>query len=252
MPNVLLTIRYEGTHYHGWQVQKNALSVQEVLQDAIEKLYGERLAVKGCSRTDTGVHANMYCVNFHAPFYPGEYHCNSAINRFLPEDIRVYRSEVVADDFHARYHAKGKEYIYLIDNGKFENPFLRNYAFHYKYPIDERLLNTAAAQFIGTHDFAAFCSAHSDVEDTVRTIYDCRVLREQETVKLYISGDGFLYNMVRIIAGTLLNVAKGKISPDDIPLIIHSKNRSNAGKTLAAKGLFLNRVFYSEVDFESK
>ncbi len=246
MPNLLLTIRYDGTHYHGWQVQKNALSVQEVLQNALEDLFGKRPDVKGCSRTDSGVHANMYCVSFRAPFYPGEYHLLSALNHRLPPDIKAYACQETDEAFHARYACKGKEYIYYIYNGKYENPFLSRYAFHYRYPIDADELNEAAKHFIGTHDFAAFCSAHSDVEDTVRTVYDCRVSREGDMIQMTIRGDGFLYNMVRIIAGTLLQVASGKIKSDEIPLIIQSGNRKKAGKTLAAKGLFLNKVFYGE------
>ncbi len=252
MPNLLLTIRYDGTRYHGWQVQKNAITIQEELQNAIEKLFGERLPVKGCSRTDTGVHANMYCVSFLAPFYPGEYHTVSALNRFLPREIKAYACEEVSLDFHARYNCIGKEYIYRIYNGKYENPFQMDYAFHYKYPIDEKELNRAASYFIGTHDFAAFCSVGSDIEDTVRTIYRCEVLREGDEIRIKICGNGFLYNMVRIIAGTLIDVARGKIKSDEIPLIIESKSRQKAGKTLAAKGLFLNKVYYSEVELESR
>lgn len=252
MPNLLLRIRYDGTRYHGWQVQKNALSIQEVLQEAIWKLFGERFGIKGCSRTDSGVHANMYCVSFQAPFYPGEYHTLSAINNALPDDIKAYACEETEESFHARYSCTAKEYVYQIYNAKYENPFVDKYAFHYKYAIDEALLNQAAAHFVGTHDFAAFCSSHSDVEDTVRTIYDCTVQREGDMVLIKICGDGFLYNMVRIIAGTLIDVAKGKIKADDIPQIIEAKERKNAGKTLAAKGLFLNRVFYGEVNLESR
>ena len=251
MPNLLLTIRYDGTRYHGWQVQKNALTVQEELQNAIEKLFGSRLDVKGCSRTDSGVHANMYCVSFYAPFFPGEYHTVSALNRFLPCDIKAYACKEVADDFHARYCCIAKEYIYRIYNAKYENPFKEDYSFHYKYFLDEKKLNMAASYFVGTHDFAAFCSTKSDIDDTVRTIYRCEVLREGDEVSIIICGDGFLYNMVRIIAGTLIDVAKDKIKADDIPLIIKSKTRKNAGKTLSAKGLFLNKVYYSEVELES-
>ena len=222
MPNLLLTIRYKGTNYHGWQVQKNALTVQEVLQNAIEKLYGSRLDVKGCSRTDTGVHANMYCVSFNAPFYAGEYHTVSALNTYLPSDIRVYECKEVDDDFHARYSSVGKEYKYYVYNAKYQNPFYSDYSYHFRYDVDIEKLNEAAKYFIGTHDFAAFCSAYSDVEDTVRTIYDLTVSRDGDLIVFTVSGSGFLYNMVRIIVGTLLMVSQGKISPDDIPKIIDS------------------------------
>lgn len=248
MPNLLLTIRYDGSNYHGWQVQKNALSVQEVLQNALEKLYRERPDVKGCSRTDTGVHAAMYCVSYFAPFYTDEFHTVSALNTYLPDDIKAYACREVPDDFHARYNSGGKEYRYVIYNGKYPNPFFEKYSFHYKYPLDEKELDKAAKKFIGTFDFSAFCSANSDVGDTVRTIYDCSVTREGECVIFKVSGNGFLYNMVRIMVGTIIDVAKGKITADDILPIIESKDRSRAGKTLAAKGLFLNKVFYGDLD----
>ena len=244
MKRVKLIVAYDGTNYHGWQVQKNALSVQETLQDAIEKLYGSRLDVKGCSRTDSGVHANMYCVSYNAPFYAGEYHTISAINTFLPSDIRAFACREVEDDFHARYLAKGKEYVYLVYNEKYQNPFFSRYSYYFRYDIDVDLLNEAAKFFIGTHDFAAFCSAYSDAEDTVRTIYDLKVERDGSIVKFIISGDGFLYNMVRIIVGTLLMVSQGKIAKEQIPLIIESKDRKKAGRTAPANGLFLNKVFY--------
>lgn len=247
MPNLLLTIRYKGANYHGWQVQKNALTVQEVLQNAIEKLYGSRLDVKGCSRTDTGVHANMYCVSFNAPFYAGEYHTVSALNTYLPSDIRAYECKEVDDDFHARYSSVGKEYKYYVYNAKYQNPFYSDYSYHFRYDVDIEKLNEAAKYFIGTHDFAAFCSAYSDVEDTVRTIYDLTVNRDGDLIIFTVSGNGFLYNMVRIIVGTLLMVSQSKISPDDIPKIIDSKQRKNAGRTAPAQGLFLNKVFYDEV-----
>ena len=251
MPNLLLTIRYDGSRYHGWQVQKIALSIQTVLQEAIWKLFGERMDIKGCSRTDAGVHANMYCVSFHAPFYPGEYHTICAVNNALPDDIKAYKCEEVSDDFHARYSCVAKEYVYQIYNAKHENPFMNRYAFQYKYHIDEALLNRAAAQFTGTHDFSAFCSSHCDAKDTVRTIYSCCVEREGDMIRIRICGNGFLYNMVRIIAGTLLDVARGRLRAEDISQIILSGSRKDAGKTLAAKGLFLNKVFYGEVKLES-
>ena len=247
MPNLLLTIRYKGTNYHGWQVQKNALSVQEVLQNAIEKLYGTRLDVKGCSRTDAGVHANMYCLNFNAPFYAGEYHTISALNTFLPDDIKVYKCKEVDDDFHARYNCKGKEYKYFVYNSNYKNPFYSDYSYHFRYDIDIEKLNEVAKSFIGTHDFAAFCSVYSDVEDTIRTIYDLKIEKDGDLVVFTISGDGFLYNMVRIIVGTLLMVSQGKIPAENIPKIFESKQRKNAGKTAPAQGLFLNKVFYNEV-----
>lgn len=239
-----MKIRYDGTNYHGWQVQKNAMSVQEVFQNSLEKVYGERLAVKGCSRTDTGVHALMFCISYKAPYFTDEYHTLSAVNNFLPPDIKAFECEEVEEDFHARYSALGKEYIYLVYNAKYPNPFYDKYSLSYKYHIDADKLNEAAKFFIGTHDFAAFCSAHSDVEDTRRTIYDFNVERKGDLVYFKVSGNGFLYNMVRIMVGTLLMVASDKIKPSEIENIIEKRDRKSAGKTVPAKGLFLNKVFY--------
>ncbi len=248
MPNLLLKIKYDGTEYHGWQVQANAITVQQKVQDAVEKIYGNRIDIKGCSRTDAGVHAAMYCFSFKAPYYKDAYHTLSAFNSYLPSDIRAFGCMVVPDDFHARYSCTGKEYIYYIYDAKFANPFIDKYVYHSKKPIDENLLNTAAKSFIGTHDFKSFCTLKRGSDDTVRTIYDFSVIRRGDFVILTVSGNGFLYNMVRIMVGTLLRVNSGKISVSDLPDIISSKNRDVAGQTAPAKGLFLNRVFYREVE----
>lgn len=243
--NILVILSYDGSRYHGWQVQKNALTVQEVFQNALEKIINEKVDIKGCSRTDTGVHANMYAVNFKTS---SKIRCENivyALNRFLPKDIAAIKSSEVPLDFHARYSCKGKEYIYKIWNNKIRNPFLNNRAFHYWYPLDENYLNSAAQMFIGSHDFTSFATLDKrETKNMIRNIEKFNVYRNGDMVEFKVKADGFLYNMVRIMSGTLLRIAQNKIKPEDIPRIIESKNRKNAGPTAPPEGLYLNKVFY--------
>lgn len=244
MRNLLMTIQYDGSAYHGWQVQKNALTVQEVFQNAVEKIFRSRLDVKGCSRTDSKVHANMYCVAFKTDM---DIDCEGALramNTALPPDIAVVDCREVPGDFHPRYSCKSKEYVYKIYNGKIRNPFLQKYAFHYRYPLDAELMDREAKAFLGEHDFSGFCSARSDVEDTVRCVKSVSVKRDGDMVLFTVEADGFLYNMVRIMVGTLLFVNEGKINPGELIKVIESKDRSRAGKTAPPQGLYLNRVNY--------
>lgn len=244
MRNLLLTIRYDGSAYHGWQVQKNAVTVQEAFQNALFRLLGENTDVKGCSRTDSGVHANMYCVSFKTDKTIPPANIAAALNAYLPKDIAALDCREVDDDFHARYSVKSKKYIYKIYNGKIRNPFLLKYAYHYRYPIDEQYLNKEAQAFVGAHDFSAFCCARSDVENTVRTVYSAGVERQRDTVIFSVEADGFLYNMVRIMAGTLLFVNEGKIPAGSLAGVIESGDRRRAGKTAPPQGLYLDRVDY--------
>lgn len=243
--NILVILSYDGSRYHGWQVQKNALTVQEVFQNALEKIINEKVDIKGCSRTDTGVHANMYAVNFKTS---SKIRCENiiyALNRFLPKDIAAIKSSEVPLDFHARYSCKGKEYIYKIWNNKIRNPFLNNRALHYWYPLDENYLNSAAQMFIGSHDFTSFATLDKrETKNMIRNIEKFNVYRNGDMVEFKVKADGFLYNMVRIMSGTLLRIAQNKIKPEDIPRIIESKNRKNAGPTAPPEGLYLNKVFY--------
>lgn len=240
----LLTIKYDGTNYHGWQVQSNAITVQEVLQNAFEKMFGERYPVSGCSRTDSGVHANMFCCHFDTEKSIGNYNIAIGLNTYLPSDIAVINCADVDSEFHARYSCKGKEYIYKIYNSKIRDPFLTAFSYQYYKPLNIELMNRAAKHFLGKHDFGGFCSIKSDVEDTVREIKSIDIKKDGELVTFSVTGDGFLYNMVRIIVGTLIFVSEGKISPDDIEDIILSKDRNRAGKTVPPHGLYLNRIFY--------
>lgn len=244
MKNLLLTIQYDGSNYHGWQVQKNAITVQEVFQNAVEKVFHSRLDVKGCSRTDTGVHANMYCLTLKTDMNISDEGVILALNSNLPNDISVISCRQVEDDFHPRYSCASKEYVYKLYNGKIRNPFYSKYALHYRYTINADYLNKECKAFIGTYDYAGFCSAKSDVEDTVRTVKTFDVWREGDMVYFKVEADGFLYNMVRIMVGTLLFVSEGKIKEGELIDVIKSKNRKRAGKTAPAQGLYLNKINY--------
>ena len=251
MRNVLMSLCYDGTNYHGWQVQKNAVTVQEVFQGALARLLGEDVDIKGCSRTDAGVHANMYCVSAKIDSKIPCDRLKMALNRFLPRDIAVTGAVEVPLDFHARYSCSGKEYVYKIWNEPVRNPFWHGRAFHYWYHLDVEKLDSAAKNFIGTHDFTSFCTLDKrNPENMVRTVKAFSVERNGGLVEMRVTADGFLYNMVRIMVGTLLRVAMGRIEPQEIPDIISEKDRAKAGPTAVAHGLYLNRVFYDGINLE--
>lgn len=241
-----LLLRYDGSHYHGWQVQPNGITVQQVLQDAVEKLTGSRPGITGCSRTDAGVHALMFCCALFTDSAIPPERVPAALNAHLPRDVAVYECRLVPPSFHPRYDARGKRYIYRIWNHPARNPFWEGYACHYGKRLDEAAMAASAAALVGTHDFAAFCAAHSSVEDTVRTLRTCTALRQGDMVEIRVEGDGFLYNMVRIIAGTLLDMQAGRLAPDSMKRILKSRDRSQAGRTAPACGLYLEHVFYED------
>ncbi len=245
MKNLLFTLSYLGTNFHGWQIQENALSVQEVFQEALFAATGLREDLKACSRTDTGVHAREFCVSLKTESLIPPERLAAAVNRHLPPDVVVRSCREVSVDFHARYSCKGKEYTYEIWNHPVRDPFLEGRALHYWYPIDEKLLDRAARHYIGRHDFSSFCTLdRREKEDLTRTVTEAKVERRGDLVVFTVAADGFLYNMVRIMAGTLLRVQQGKLTPEDIPGIIQAKDRRMAGPTAPACGLYLNRVFY--------
>lgn len=246
--NIMVTISYDGSAYHGWQVQKNALTIQEVFQNALFKIIKEKTDIKGCSRTDTGVHAKMYVINFKT-------HCKIecgnlilALNKFLPNDIAAIDCKEVSDEFHARYSCTSKEYIYKIWHSRIKNPFLNKRALHYWYPIDTEELDKAAKYFLGSHDFTSFSTLDKrETKNMTRTIEYFDVYKSpnnENIIEFKVKANGFLYNMVRIMVGTLLRVAQGKFKKEDIPKIIDSKDRKKAGPTAPAEGLYLNKVFY--------
>ncbi len=248
MRNLLLSISYDGANYHGWQIQQNAVSVQQVFQDALFRVLGERPDIKGCSRTDSFVHARQFCISLKTEHNIPCERLVGALNHFLPDDMAVQSCQEVPPDFHARYSCTGKEYVYQIWNNPVRDPFLNRRALHYWYALDEKQLNEAASHFLGTHDFTSFCTLDArDRGDMTRTVTKAEVRREGDMVLFTVAADGFLYNMVRIMVGTLLRVAQGKFEPKNIVGIIEAKNRKAAGPTAPPFGLYLNRVFYEDV-----
>jgi tRNA pseudouridine38-40 synthase len=247
MRNLLLTLRYDGANYHGWQVQQNAVSVQQVFQQALERVLGERPDLKGCSRTDSFVHALQFCVSFKTEHtIPCERLCG-ALNHFLPEDIAVLSCREVPPDFHARYSCRGKEYVYRIWNEKTRDPFLRGRVLHYWYPLDLTRLNEAAECLVGRHDFTSFCAQDArEPGNMERTVTRSFWNREDGMVSFTVAADGFLYHMVRIMVGTMLWVAQGKLEPRDLLRILEAQDRKAAGPTAPPQGLYLRKVFYEE------
>ena len=250
MRNICLKLSYSGKNYHGWQIQKNALTVQEVFQNALEKVLKEpKLEIKGCSRTDTGVHANEYFVSFKTSSPIILEKIPFALNFFLPKNIAVKSALEVPMDFHARYSCISKEYIYKIWNNKIRNPFLDGYAFHYWYNIDIGFLNECALYFVGEHDFTSFCTLDKrERKSLVRKVECFKVFKEDYFLILKVKANGFLYNMVRIMVGTLLRFNKNKENPKKISDIILAKDRSKAGPTVVPCGLYLNKVFYKGIN----
>lgn len=241
----VLTVAYDGAPYHGWQVQKNAPSVQKTLQEAICTITGEERTVTGCSRTDAGVHALEYVCHTEKIDIPNE-RLPQALNAHLPPSVSVKRARTADENFHARYSCIGKEYLYKIYNSRIRDPFSVGRALFYPEPIDVEALSFVSKELCGTHDFRAFMAQGSKIVDTVRTVRHCTLSRNGDFVYLTVSADGFLYNMVRIMVGTVLDAARGKYLRGDIQKIIASGDRKNAGFTAPAHGLYLNRVFYPE------
>lgn len=242
--NILLTIAFDGRGYHGFQVQQNAPTVCAALQDGMERLLGERPPVKGCSRTDAGVSAAAFRLSFHSDTAIPLTKLPLALNHHLPTDIRVRGAQAVPDDFHARYSALSKEYEYRFLNTPTDDPLLGGLYHLVPRPLDAAAMDAAGQALIGRHDFSAFCSSGSTIEDKTRTVQALRVIRESERVTLTIRADGFLYNMVRIIAGTLLRVGTGQEDETYPARALQSLLRDVAGDTLPPEGLVLSRVFY--------
>jgi tRNA pseudouridine38-40 synthase len=246
MRNLLFEISYVGSDFHGWQQQDNARTVQGELNKAWEKLTGEKPNIIGCSRTDAGVHAKEY-------FFSVKTESTIPVNSFptalssseLPGEISVVSCREVNEDFNARFNSVKKEYIYIFENTKIPSPFNFKRVCNHKYKMDVELMNEAAHHFVGEYDFSAFCASGAQVVSKVRRIYSATVERDGDFVVFRVCGNGFLYNMVRIMAGTLLYVNNGKINAEDIPKIIESKDRTQAGITAPPEGLYLNKVYFS-------
>ena len=244
MKRVKLVVAYDGTNYHGWQVQDNGITIEEVLNRTISELVQEDIKVIGASRTDAGVHACGNVAVFDTESrIPGD-KFSFALNQRLPDDIRIQESCEVDADFHPRYADTVKTYEYNILNRRFELPSKRLYAAFCYYPMDIERMNQAAAYLVGEHDFKSFCSAGAQVQTTVRTIYAVNVTKGDDMVHIRITGNGFLYNMVRIIAGTLMQVGTGLMEPEQVKEILEARDRSKAGPTAVAKGLTLVEIRY--------
>ena len=254
----LCKIRYDGTHFCGFQTQPNIRTVQGTLTEATRALFGTDVLVTGCSRTDSGVHADGFCLTLEPKDgvlrVPSD-KLPQAIQPHLPPDLSLYEARLVEDGFHPRYDAVSKEYKYLIFHDKIMNPFYRHRVWqapHSFLPDALARMNEAMAHLVGTHDFSAFRSEGSPTLSAVRTIHSCGVSQEGSLYTLTVSADGFLYNMVRIITGTAVAVAWGQLSPSDIPRILEKGVRSAAGATAPPDGLYLSRVIYREEDFLKK
>lgn len=242
--NIKLVIEYDGTNYHGWQSQPNQITIQQTIEEAIENITREKVHLKGSGRTDAKVHAYGQIANFRTnsniPYENFKY----ALNSLLPKDISIKESCEVNIDFNARYDAVAKEYRYIIYNNKIRSPIIRNYSYHVPYELNFSYMEKAIKEFIGTHDFRAFMYSKSDMENTVRTILNANIEKNEKIIEITLKGNGFLYNMVRIITGTLVDVGRGKIKLEDIANIIESKKREKSGHTAPPQGLYLSKVFY--------
>ncbi len=246
---IRLIISYDGSNYSGYQIQNNSQTVQLLIEEAIKNVYSVKVKTIGASRTDTGVHALCQNVVFEITNsnIPVE-KLYLVLNKNLPKDIRVIKSMEVSKDFHPRYNAIKKTYSYTIFNSHTMPPYYRNFMLHIIKELDLESIEKAMKYFIGTYDFIGFSSTGSSVKTTIRTIYDFKLEKHNDIIKLIITGDGFLYNMVRIIVGTLIEVGLGKIKPDEINDIILSKDRIRAGKTAKPNGLVLEKIYYEVKD----
>lgn len=253
MKKILLTVSYNGHNYYGYQLQNEKPTIALEINRAAKEAFGFECDVKGCSRTDSGVHTLGFCLTVEPKYESDEItvpleKVPIAMNIKLPNDISVLSAKEVDRGFHPRYDATKKEYVYKIHASRIRNPFYSNLVLEYGREIsDESLekMTRAAAFFKGTHNFDAFMSAGSQIENTERTVYESRVERNGDLVEFTVSADGFLYNMVRIMVGTLLFVESGKILPEEIPAIIASKKRENAGFTAKPDGLYLKKIYYN-------
>ena len=244
MKRIGIVVAYDGTNYAGWQIQPNGVTIQGVLDETLSRLLGEKIHVMGASRTDAGVHSLGNVAVFDTDTrIPGE-KISYALNQFLPEDIRIQLSEEVEPDFHPRYCDSEKTYQYRILNRRFPVPTERLYSYFYHYKLDVALMQEATSYLIGQHDFASFCGAGAQVRSTIRTITAMEVWRDGDIITIQVQGTGFLYNMVRIIAGTLIEIGNGQYPPETIKTILDARSREAAGPTAPAHGLTLVGISY--------
>ncbi len=244
MRNIALCLRYDGSRYHGWQVQKNEISVCRTVEEAIAKVTGETVHLTGCGRTDAGVHALRYCASFRSETRIPIERVPLALNSRLPADIAVLDAAEAEEDFNAIRSCLRKEYVYRILNSAIRDPFLEKRVCFYPQQLDMALMRRAAAAFEGTHDFRAVRSVGTKTKTTVRTVYWCRAEKEGPLITVSVCADGFLYNMCRAIVGTLVYASYGKLLPEEIPALLEQGDRRLTGPTMPPQGLYLNRVWY--------
>lgn len=249
MKNIALTLSYCGTNYHGWQRQDGILTIQGTLENAIERQTKEYSYLSGCGRTDALVHANVYCANFKTNTSIPVDRIPMALNAILPKSIAVLSAKEVDMEFDARFSCVAKEYTYVFYNNPLPSPFEENRSFHILKPLDLNAMSEAASYFVGRQDFAAVKNEGTPVSSTVREIFYCKVRKDGNYVYLSVCADGFLYNMVRNIAGCLWYVGHRKFKPLDIKAILDSKNRCNAGPTAPPQGLYMSKLFYDKEEF---
>lgn len=245
MRNIALRLSYDGTNYHGWQVQKNDISIAETLERALSKICEHPVKLVGCGRTDAGVHALRYCANFKTECRIPIDRIPLAVNSLLPADIAVHDAVEAPEDFNSILSCKQKEYIYQIHNSRIRDPFLTRYACFFPAPLSVDCMQQAAAAFVGTHDFKAVRSLGTETKTTVRTIHWCDIRQQGELLTMRVCANGFLYNMVRAIAGTIVYAGLGKLSPDEIPRLLELCDRRLTGPTMPPQGLFMSRLWYN-------
>ena len=248
MRRIRLIVEYDGTNYVGWQTQPNGTAVQALIEGALKKVTGETITLHGSGRTDSGVHARAQVAHFDTGVRMAADKFAFALNTFLPRDIRVLWSEETMEEFHARFNAKDKQYRYTVQLGPHSRAFTRNTALHLHHTPDLAAMQRAAADVVGEHDFRAFMSAGVTMENTVRTVYRSAWMQDGDLLYYDVAGSGFLYNMVRILVGTMLEIGSGKRGEDAIRLALESHDRSDAGATAPAHGLMLYRVRYADFD----
>lgn len=245
MPRLKVTISYDGTAFSGFQIQPNGRTVQGEIERCLSKMHkGQSVRVTPSGRTDAGVHAVGQVIHFDSPLTIPETNWTKALNALLPDDVRAVKAEIVPANFHARYDVKRKEYRYRLLYRETPDLFRRHYTWHVPEALDLDAMRRGAAYLVGTHDFSSFCAAGSNVKNKVRTIYELEILRDADEVVVRIVGNGFLYNMVRIIVGNLLEVGKGHVPPEEIRAILEARDRRRAFETAPAHGLYLWRVDY--------
>lgn len=253
MRNIAMKIMYDGSEFHGWQYQLNGITVQETVEKTLKKITGEDIKVCGCSRTDAGVHALVYIFNFYSNTkIPAEKLPFAFNNNLKTSSISAIAAFDVSEDFNSRFSCKGKRYIYKIHNSNISNPFTSKFCWKFPYKLDIDAMQKAASYFIGEYDFSAFMAQGGSQKTTVRTITRCTVEKDcswDTDIVISVEANAFLYNMVRIIVGTLCDVGTGRILPEEIPDIINSKNRKRAGITAPPEGLHLYKVYYNNEEF---